>query len=450
MHTTYDAIIVGAGPAGATAAILLARAGWSVALIEKQNFPRRKVCGECIAASNLPLLHAIGIDTAGLEAIAGPPLRRFEVLHGAKRVAFELPAAQPAGMEWGRALGRETLDTLLIGVARDAGVAVWQPWAVDSLEGAPGAFQCALRSTETSESATFLAPLAILANGSWEPLPAQRGQRRAQRRPSDLLAFKANFLGGALLPGVLPVLSFPGGYGGMVVADAGVMTLACCVRADRLERLRRASPGCSAGEVVEAMLRRECRGVDEALKTAVRAHPWLASGPLHPGVHLRDEDPIFRIGNAAAEAHPIIGEGMSMAMQSAWLLCSQLLYDAQQPPAALKQKISAEEFALWHANIARRYAQTWRRQFALRLRAAAVLAHAAMRPRLLWPLLRVAQRWPSRITRGVEWCGKTRTVPDADTIARLNQYASMRENHTDALPGALTGVLPLGSEPSAF
>ena len=145
--------------------------------------------------------------------------------------------------------------------------------AVDSLEGAPGAFQCALRSTETSESATFLAPLAILANGSWEPLPAQRGQRRAQRRPSDLLAFKANFLGGALLPGVLPVLSFPGGYGGMVVADAGVMTLACCVRADRLERLRRASPGCSAGEVVEAMLRRECRGVDEALKTAVRAHP---------------------------------------------------------------------------------------------------------------------------------------------------------------------------------
>ena len=76
MHTTYDAIIVGAGPAGATAAILLARAGWSVALIEKQNFPRRKVCGECIAASNLPLLHAIGIDTAGLEAIAGPPLRR--------------------------------------------------------------------------------------------------------------------------------------------------------------------------------------------------------------------------------------------------------------------------------------------------------------------------------------------------------------------------------------
>ena len=57
----FDAVIVGAGPAGSTAAILLARAGWSVALVEKQRFPRRKVCGECLAASNLPLLDALGI-----------------------------------------------------------------------------------------------------------------------------------------------------------------------------------------------------------------------------------------------------------------------------------------------------------------------------------------------------------------------------------------------------
>ena len=45
MRTGFDALIIGAGPAGSSAAILLARAGWSVALIEKQRFPRRKVCG---------------------------------------------------------------------------------------------------------------------------------------------------------------------------------------------------------------------------------------------------------------------------------------------------------------------------------------------------------------------------------------------------------------------
>ena len=53
-RTKFDAVIVGAGLAGSAAAIQLARAGWSVALIERQRFPRRKVCGECVAASNLP------------------------------------------------------------------------------------------------------------------------------------------------------------------------------------------------------------------------------------------------------------------------------------------------------------------------------------------------------------------------------------------------------------
>src|SRR5262245_14089568 len=53
---TCDALIVGAGPAGSAAALLLARAGWSVALIEKAEFPRRKVCGEFISATSLPLL----------------------------------------------------------------------------------------------------------------------------------------------------------------------------------------------------------------------------------------------------------------------------------------------------------------------------------------------------------------------------------------------------------
>ena len=61
MSARFDVVIVGAGPAGSAAAILLARAGWSVALVERQRFPRRKVCGECIAASNLALLDALGV-----------------------------------------------------------------------------------------------------------------------------------------------------------------------------------------------------------------------------------------------------------------------------------------------------------------------------------------------------------------------------------------------------
>src|SRR5215472_3778108 len=55
-----DALIVGAGPAGSAAARLLAAAGWSVALVEKAAFPRRKVCGEFISATTMPVLKACG------------------------------------------------------------------------------------------------------------------------------------------------------------------------------------------------------------------------------------------------------------------------------------------------------------------------------------------------------------------------------------------------------
>ena len=81
MNTEFDAVIIGGGPAGSSAAIMLARAGWTVALIEKQNFPRRKVCGECIAASNLPLLQALGIGPA-FEAGGRAGIAQVALMHG--------------------------------------------------------------------------------------------------------------------------------------------------------------------------------------------------------------------------------------------------------------------------------------------------------------------------------------------------------------------------------
>src|SRR5688572_16474317 len=107
--TDYDAIIVGAGPAGSTAAILLASARWSVALIEKQPFPRRKVCGACIAASNMPLLTMLGIEDRFTQ-IAGPELREVALYCGDRVVQAPLPAVLHASHPWGRALGREIFD----------------------------------------------------------------------------------------------------------------------------------------------------------------------------------------------------------------------------------------------------------------------------------------------------------------------------------------------------
>src|SRR5438128_8398572 len=55
----YDLIIIGAGPAGSSAAITAARSGARVLLLERGRFPRHKVCGEFVSAESLDLLSSL-------------------------------------------------------------------------------------------------------------------------------------------------------------------------------------------------------------------------------------------------------------------------------------------------------------------------------------------------------------------------------------------------------
>ena len=410
--TDHDAVVIGAGPAGATAAIRLAQAGWSVAIIEKKAFPRRKVCGECIAASNLPLLDALGVGEA-FDALAGAPLRRVALMWGEHAIEAPLPVQAHPTRPWGRALGRDVLDALLLDRARELGVSVLQPATVKGVEPADAAGLRRVRVESGWGVVALRTRVVIAAHGSWERWgvaqhpQATRLQQAPAHRPGDLFAFKANFVQASLAPHLLPVLAFAGGYGGMVLGDRGRLTLACCIRRDRLAALRGAAPGRSAAEAVEAYLQASCAGVRATLAGARRDGAWLAVGPLRPGIRMPlGGGEAFLVGNAAGEAHPIIGEGMSMAMQSAWLLADHLLRhdDALRAGQADAARAAVEQ-------VARDYAEQWRRAFAGRIRLAAVCAHLAMRPAmggaLLAPLLR---GWPGALTKAAHLAGKTRPI----------------------------------------
>lgn len=402
----FDALVIGAGPAGSAAATWLAQAGWSVALIEKQDFPRRKVCGECVAASNLPLLHALGIGAA-FDALAGPELRDVRVHGAGQAISAGLPPSDNAAMPWGRALGREALDGLLLERAQAAGATVWQPWQVVSLQGGAGDWRCTLKSPVDKAPVRLQAPVLIDAHGSWEGLPgdpAAPGEPPSApvERGAALLAFKAHFLQADLPPGTIHVLSLDGGYGGMVVSGGGLCTVACCIRRDHLRALRSQRPGLSAGDAVDGWLRAQCPAVAQALASATRQGGWLACGPLATGRRPLAGDPVFRIGNAAGEAHPILGEGMSMALQSAALLCTRLLHNP-----ALRRAPTAEALA----DCQRHYARDWQRSFGPRMRLAAAFAHAAMRPGASQLLMTLLRHWPGLLTAGARWGGKTRVAP---------------------------------------
>ena len=78
---TVDAVVVGAGPAGSTAAIVLARGGARVALVDKATFGRDKACGDLVGPRALALLVALGLSrpacasTPGCATPPSPPAR---------------------------------------------------------------------------------------------------------------------------------------------------------------------------------------------------------------------------------------------------------------------------------------------------------------------------------------------------------------------------------------
>ena len=405
MDKAYDAIIIGAGPAGASAATLLARSGWRVALVEKLDFPRRKVCGECIAASNLPLLDALGIGEA-LSNLAGAPLTRVALMYRDQTIHAELPPLADAKHPWGKALGREYLDSLLLEQAGKSGVEIFQPWTAKSVEGELGHFYCNIAKAHSAETMALTAPVLIAAHGSWEIAPTDDFKQHPHRN-SDLFAFKANFKNTNLDTDLLPVLSFPGGYGGMVVGDHATTTLAFCIRRDTLARCRLAMPKHTAAEAAVAYLANDCDGVAAMLSQAEQHRPWLSVGPIRPGIRMpKQGGHAFLIGNAAGEAHPIIGEGISMAIQSAWLLAENL--------AGNKQEISDKQKQM---RLHRQYAATWQRNFAPRIRLAALFAHVAMRPVLAGCMFPLLKRYPQLLTRAARWGGKVQCLDLAESAA---------------------------------
>ena len=404
----YDAIVVGSGPAGATAALLLSRSGWRVAIVEKAAFPRRKVCGEFVSATTWPLLDALGVGYE-LRGQAGPVVRRVGVFAGTSMVTAPMPATGD-GLEGGRAVSREWLDAVLLRRAVSAGATLWQPWTVARFESGASGHACTIEHRERDECSVLEAPVIVAAHGSWDrgPLPTQ--PRRKAAAAVDLLGFKARFLGGSLDEDLMPLLAFPGGYGGMVNTGAGRVSLSCCIRRDHLDAARARHPGLTAGEAVLAHIFEHCDGVGAVLAAASCDGQWLGAGPIRPGIHDFGQGGVFAIGNAAAEAHPIVAEGISIAIQSAALLAQTLgrFSPAASTPTAL---------AAAHA----RYPRLWRRNFVPRMRASALYAWLFMRPLPTRLAVASMRAFPSLLRIGAAWSGKSRQLQlRGDPFAPLN------------------------------
>jgi geranylgeranyl reductase family protein len=125
----FDVAIVGGGPAGASCAAFCAAAGLRAAILEREKFPREKVCGDCINPACWPILRRLEIAERARSLPHGKLDRVDFIGIGGQRVTVSLPAGENAEI----AIKRSLFDQLLLGRARELGATVFESATVTAL-----------------------------------------------------------------------------------------------------------------------------------------------------------------------------------------------------------------------------------------------------------------------------------------------------------------------------
>jgi len=178
--TSADVIVVGAGPAGSTAATYLARSGVDVLLLEKSVFPRDKVCGDGLTPRGVKQVLALGVDVSGSDWLRNKGLR---VVGGGTSLELPWPVLQDYP-DFGLVRPRRDFDAMLADLAVKAGARLHVGTNVTGpiQDGRTGRVVGVLARTE-SGPVSFHAPLVVAADGVSARIALGMGINKRDDRP---------------------------------------------------------------------------------------------------------------------------------------------------------------------------------------------------------------------------------------------------------------------------
>lgn len=374
-------VIVGAGPAGTSLAIRLAKQDFQITLIEREKFPRHKLCGEFISPECLE--HFRELDVLDEMLIGGGDRISKTIFYSENGKNVAIPSEWFNGNQQGAlGLSRAEMDFRLMKKAKDLGVEVLEESQVVGLlfkDGQVGGVkirdaQGKIREVSSALTIDATGRARVLSKLAEREISRQQAKGESgeskfkkkhlkipklKSKPSNsLVGFKAHLKGVHLSKGRCEIYFFRGGYGGLSYVEDGIANHCFLIRADVVKEFK--------GDV-ERILNEvifQNKRAKERLKDAEKMFDWLAVSV--DGFGIKDLNPaknLLTVGDAAAFIDPFTGSGMLMAFESAAILADVITKD--QPATD---------------QIARQYKQLHKTNFQSRLRICSVMRRLAFVP----------------------------------------------------------------------
>jgi flavin-dependent dehydrogenase len=399
-----DAIVVGAGPAGAATALLLAERGLSVTVLDRARSPRTKICGEYLSPEGARILDRLGalkaIDAAGAPVLAGMRITAPDgrVLEGRYRA---IGAWRPY-RDGALAIPRAVLDAALTERLRGAPVDLREQVRVtDAI--VEGSRVVGVEAIDAGGRRHDLrAPLVIAADGRASVIAQRLGCRRPHRLRRMALVTYVRGLDDCRDVGEIFV--DPPDYAILNPVAPGRVNLSLVVP------LAHAAPHSARREAFLEARARQLPHLARRIAGAERVAPVQALGPLAYRVEPPRQGGVLLVGDAAGFYDPFTGEGIFSALRGAELaadVAARALASGDVSAAALRAYQAARREAF---GAKQRLTQVI--QFLLGRRGAANLAASLLerRPELLDALLGVIGDYvpPRALLRGGPGLGSAR------------------------------------------
>lgn len=361
-NLTYDVAIIGGGLAGLTSALHLSKCNKRVLLIEKNEYPKHKVCGEYISNEVLPYLNSLGIDPVKEGAKEIDQLELSTVK--SKTIRGELPLG-------GFGMSRYFLDELLAKKALENNVVIHQ----DTVEKI--SFEDHHFLIYTKKNQMYTGRVVIGAFGKRSNLDVQMNRKFIQRK-SPYLAVKTHVKG--VFPDNLVALhNFKGGYCGVSKVETNAINVCYIVNFSSFKKYKN----------IEDFQKQVVLKNDHLRKIATQASPIFEKPLTISQISFKTkkpvEDHILMCGDTAGMIHPLCGNGMGMAIRSAQIASLEIL-------KFLNGKISRHQ-------LENNYLRNWNKEFKIRLRAGHLIAWLFRNQRISEMLLTVLKWIPSLLPK---------------------------------------------------